>query len=50
MMMAVNELRAMRVIDDSCQYVDIVGTFNGAYQQRSRKSGVGSLAIAFLQQ
>ena len=45
--MGVNQLRAMRCVDESCQYVHIVGTFDGAYQQRSGKSGGGFSRYCF---
>ena len=42
-----DELRAIRQLDPSTKYVTAVGTFNGAYQQRSRKSGGGFSRYCF---
>ena len=47
MLMARDNHRALRGIDASEQYVTTVSTFDGAYQQRSGKSGGGFARYAF---
>ena len=39
--MAVHQLRILHSVDSSSQYVEVIGSFDGAYQQRSGKSGGG---------
>ena len=47
MKMAVNELRVIHTVVPSCHYVEVVGTFNGAYQQRSGNYGGGFSRYCF---
>ena len=47
MTMAVNQLRAIHSVDASCRYVEVVGTFDGAYEQHSGKSGGGFFRYCF---
>ena len=47
MEMAVNQLRVLHSVDISSQYVEVIGTFDGAYQQRSGKSGGGFSRYCF---
>ena len=42
-----DELRAIRQLDPSTKYVTAVGTFDGAYQQRTWKSGGGFSRYCF---
>ena len=44
---AVNQLRAIHSVDASCPLVEVVGTFDGAYQQRSGKAGGGFSRYCF---
>ena len=47
MNIAVNQLRAIHNVVAGCQYVEVVGTFDGAYQQRSGKAGGGFSRYCF---
>ena len=47
MLKAVNQLRAIHSVDSTSKYVKIIGTFDGAYQQRSGKSGGGFSRYCF---
>ena len=45
--MAVDQLRAIHLVAPTCKYVEVIGTFDGAYQQRSGKSGGGFSRYCF---
>ena len=45
--MAVHQLRALHLVDSTSQYVELIGTFDGAYQQRSGKSEGGFSRYCF---
>ena len=44
---AVNQLRTIHSVDASCPLVEVVGTFDGAYQQRSGEAGGGFSRYCF---
>ena len=47
MLIARDQLRALQNVDTNCSHVTTVGTFDGAYQQRSGKSGGGFSRYCF---
>ena len=47
MLMAVNHPRGIHSVDSASQYVEVIGTFDGEYQQRSGKSGEGFSRYCF---
>ena len=47
MLMGVNQLRGIHSVDSASQYLEVISTFDGAYQQRSGKSGEGFSRYCF---